>query len=142
MKPSLLYRLSAVLLALFTLGHTLGFSASDPSWGIDALLASMRSLHFEIQGFHRTYWDFFLGNGYSVSVFFLFAAVLAWQLSRLPSEALAQLRLVRWSFALSFALNTVVSVRYLFIIPIAFSGAITVCLTAAAWRGGRSASAL
>jgi hypothetical protein len=42
-----------------------------------------------------------------------------------------------WAFALSFAAITVVSWRYLFIIPIAFSIAITVCLTAAAWTSGK-----
>jgi len=41
------------------------------------------------------------------------------------------------AFALAFAAITVVSWRYLFIIPIALSIAITVCLTAAAWVSGK-----
>ncbi len=62
MKASTMYRIAAVLLLLFAIGHTLGFRESDPTWGVDALLASMRSIHFDVQGFNRTYWDLFVGG--------------------------------------------------------------------------------
>ena len=132
MKASICYRVAAVLLLLFTVGHTLGFRQSDPKWGVDALLASMRSIHFEVQGFNRTYWDLFVAAGFSVGVFYLFAAILAWQLGGLPAATLALMRGTAWAFALCFAGITVVSWRYLFILPIVFSIGITVCLTAAA----------
>jgi len=132
-KASTFYRIAAVLLLLFAVGHTLGFRRSDPIWGIDGLLSSLRSIHFDVQGFNRTYWDLFVAAGFSVGVLYLFAAILAWQLGGLPVATLALMRGTAWAFALSFAAITVVSWRYLFIIPIAFSIAITVCLTAAAW---------
>ena len=131
MKASLFYRIAAVLLLLFAAAHTLGFRQSDPSWGVDALLSSMRSIHFDMMGFNRTYWDFFVAAGFSAGVFYLFAAVLAWQLASVPGETLA---VVRWAFALSFAAITVLSCVYLFIIPIAMSFLVTLCLTAGAWR--------
>src|SRR5438876_7163394 len=137
MKASMFYRIAAVLLLLFAIGHTLGFRQSDPKWGIDALLGSMRSIHFDVQGFKRTYWDFFVAAGFSVGVLYLFAAILAWQLGRLPVATLTLMRGTAWGFALSFAAVSVVSWRYLFIIPIAFSVAVTVCLTAAAWTSAR-----
>ena len=133
MKASRFYRIGAVLLLLFAVAHTFGFRQSDPQWGVDALLGSMRSIHFDVQGSHRTYWDLFLAAGFSVGVFYLFAAILAWQLGGLPAEILARLRGTRWAFALCFAAITVVSWRYLFILPIAFSAVITLCLAAAAW---------
>src|SRR4249920_3469330 len=133
MKASMFYRIAAVLLLLFAVGHTLGFRQSEPTWGVDALLGSMRSIHFDVQGFNRTYWDLFVASGFSVGVLYLFAAILAWQLGGLPAATLALMRGIAWAFALSFAAITVVSWRYLFIIPVAFSFAITVCLTAAAW---------
>lgn len=80
MKASMLYRIAAVLLLLFAAGHTLGFRQSDPTWGVDALLSSMQSIHFDVQGFNRTYWDLFVAAGFSVGVLYLFAAILAWQL--------------------------------------------------------------
>ncbi len=137
MKASMFYRIAAVLLLLFAVGHTLGFSQSDPTWGVDALLSSMRSIHFDVQGFNRTYWDLFVAAGFSVGVFYLFAAMLAWQFAALPSATLAQMRGTAWAFALSFAAITVVSWRYLFILPLAFAIAITVCLTAAAWLSAK-----
>ena len=133
MKASLFYRVAAVLLVLFAVGHTLGFRQSDPSWGIDTLLDSLRSIHFDIQGLRRTYWDLFVAAGFSVGVFYLFAAVLAWQLGSLTADTLAAMRTTAWAFALSFAAITVVSCAYLFVLPIVFSLVITMCLTAAAW---------
>jgi hypothetical protein len=132
-KASTFYRIAAVLLLLFAVGHTLGFRQSDPKWGVDTLLDSMRSIHFDVQGFSRTYWDLFVAAGLSVGVFYLFAAILAWQLGGLPAEALALMRGTAWMFALCFAAITVVSWRYFFILPIALSIVITVCLVAAAW---------
>ena len=139
MKASIFYRVAAVLLLLFAVGHTLGFRQSDPKWGLGTLLASMQSIHFDVQGFDRTYWDLFVAAGFSVGVFYLFAAILAWQLGRLPEQTLAQMRNVTWAFAICFALITVVSWRYLFLVPIVFSLVITLCLMAAAWLSEKPA---
>jgi len=132
-RASTFYRIAAVLLLLFDVGHTLGFRQSDPEWGVDTLLASMRSTHFNVQGFNRTYWDFFLGSGFFVSLFLLFAAVLAWQLGGLSAETLALMRGPAWALALCFAAVTVLSGIYFFALPIIFTFLITVCLVAAAW---------
>jgi hypothetical protein len=140
MKASICDRIAAVLLLLLAVGHTLGFRQSDPQWGVDALLGSMRSIHFNVQGFNRTYWDLFVAAGFSVGLFFLFAAILAWQLGGLPEATLAHMRGTAWAFASCFAVITVVSWRYLFITPIAFLSVITLCLTAAAWLLARQVS--
>jgi len=132
-KARILYRVSSVLLLLFAAGHTFGFRQNNPSWGADAVLGLMRSVHFDAQGFTRTYWDFFSAFGLFVSVFLLFAAVLAWLLSRLPAETLARVRSIAWALAICFAAITFVSWRYVFTIPIVFSIVIAACLTAAAW---------
>ena len=134
------YRVASFLLLLFAVGHTLGFRESDPKWGVDALLGSMRSIHFDVQGFNRTYWDLFVAAGFSVGVFYLFAAILAWQLGGLPAATLALMRGTAWAFALCVADITVLSWRYLFILPIAFSIVITLCLAAAAWLSTKQVS--
>src|SRR6202051_1299710 len=131
MKASMFYRIAAVLLLLLDAGHTSGFPSSDPKWGVD--LSSMRSTHFYIMGFSRTYWDFYVGFGLFVTVFLLLAVVLAWQLGSLPAETLALMRGVAWALPLCFAAITVLSWRYFFILPIVFSMVITLCLIAAAW---------
>ncbi len=141
MKASILYRIAAVLLVLFAVGHTFGFRQSDPTWGVDPLLQAMRSIHFNVQGFSRTYWDLFVAAGLSVGVFYLFAAILAWQLGGLPAQTLASMRGVAWAFALCFLVITVVSWSCLFTIPIVFSLVITACLISAAWLSGKAAEA-
>jgi drug/metabolite transporter (DMT)-like permease len=140
MSASMFYRIAAVLLLLFAVGHTLNFRQSDPQWGVDALLASMQSVHFEVQGFNRTYWDLFVAAGFCVGIFYLFAAILAWQLARLPAATLALMRGTAWAFAACFAAVTVVSWKYLFMLPVAFSILITLCLSAAAWLSSKQVS--
>ena len=140
MRASIFYRIAAVLLMLFAVGHTLGFSQSDPQWGVDGLVGSMKSIHFDVTGSSRTYWDFFLGAGYTVGLFYLFAALLAWQLGGLSAVNLAAIRATTWGFALCFAAIAVLSWVYLFIIPLAFSILIASCLAAAAWLSASEAA--
>jgi hypothetical protein len=137
LKASAFYRIAAVLMLLFDVGHTVGFRQSDPKWGVDTLISSMRSIHFDCQGFSRTYWDFYVGFGLFVTVLLLFAAVLAWQLSGLPAGTLALMRGTAWALALCFLAVTILSWRYFFIVPLVFSIVITMCLIAAAWLSAK-----
>jgi len=137
-KAQILYRITSVLLLFFAAGHTLGFRQTYPKWGVDALVGSMRSIHFDVQGFSRTYWDLYQAAGFSVGVFYLFAAVFAWQLGGLRGETLAAMRGPAWALAGCFAAITVLCWRYLFIGPIVFTMVITACLTAAAWLSAKT----
>ena len=140
MKASVFYRVAAVVLLLLTIGHTLGFRQSDPTWGVDSVLASMRSVHFDVQGFNRSYWDLFLAAGFSISILYLFAAILAWQLASLPAETLVRMRGTAWAFALCFAAITMVLWRYLFLFPVILTLLITLCLIVAAWLSAKQTS--
>jgi hypothetical protein len=134
MKASVLYRIASVLLLLFDIPHTLGFRQTVPEWGVGAVIGSMQAVHFDAQGFSRTYWDFFSAFGLFFSVFLLFAAAIAWQLGGLPAGTLAPfIRHTAWALALSFVAVTALTWRYSFTTPIVFSTLITVCLVAAAW---------
>jgi len=135
----MLYRISSILLLLFAAGHTIGFRKTQPEWAVDSLIASMQSIHFYAQGFNRSYLDFFVGFGFFVSVFFLFSAVLAWQLGGLRAETLALLRGPAWAFAICYVAVTILSWRYFFIAPIVFSSVVTICLIGAAWLSAKSA---
>jgi len=137
MKVSLLYRVASGLLVLFAIGHTLGFRRTDPKWGADSVVDSMRTTRFNVDGFSRTYWDFFTGFGLFVTVFLLFAAILAWELGGLGKDPLMFLPIVRWAFAICFVGITVLSWMYFFIIPGVFSSLIGLCLVLAAWFAGR-----
>ena len=135
MNASLLYRISSVLLVLFALGHTIGFRQVDPHWGADTVVNGMRSVSFEVQSFNRTYWDFFTGFGLFVSVFLLFAAVLAWRFGSLSPERLSSIPVERWSFALCFVLIACLTWSYFFVAPGVLSTLVALGLVGAAWLG-------
>jgi hypothetical protein len=138
-KARVLYRVSSILLLLFAAGHTFGFRQNVPEWGAGAVLALMRSVHFDAQGFTRTYWDFFSAFGLYFSVFLLFAAVVAWLLGGLPAETLARVRSIAWALAICFVVVTALTWRYGFTTPLVFSILITAFLIAAAWRSAKTA---
>jgi len=131
-KARILYRSASVLLLLFAAGHTFGFRQNNPEWGAEAVIALMRSVHFDAQGFTRTYWDFFSAFGLFFSVFLLFSAVLAWLLGGLPAETLVRVRSIAWALAICYVAITGLSFRYAFTTPLVFSVLITVFLIAAA----------
>ena len=137
MRASLLYRIASGLLVLFAIGHTIGFRRTDPGWGADSVVGSMRATRFNVDGLSRTYWDFFTGFGLFVTVFLLFAAILAWELGGQARVQLMPLLVVSWAFAICFVGIAVLSWMYFFIIPGVFSSVIGLCLVLAAWLAGR-----
>jgi hypothetical protein len=141
LKASLFYRIAAVLILLFDIGHTVGFLQHNPEWKVDSLIGSMKSIHFDVQGFNRSYWDFFVGFGLFVTVFLLLAAAVAWQLGRLDAETVTRVRGIGWSLALCFVVLTFLSFRYFFILPLIFSILIAVCLMVAAWLSAKPSHA-
>lgn len=82
MKSWIWLRSLAVVLAIFTLGHTLGTAAPKVTRGEReaSLFAAMQSYRFPIMGFDRSYWEFYRGFAITISVLMLLMMVLAWQL--------------------------------------------------------------
>ena len=138
MSPSLLYRVASVLLVLFGLGHQLGFRRVDPRWGVDSAIGALKATQFQVQGMTRTYWDFFSGFGFFVTILLFFSAILAFQLAGLSKEGLRSLSLVTWAFAFSFVVITLLTWRYFFIAPLVFSSLVALCLLMAAWSAARA----
>ena len=99
-----------------------------------------RTTRFDADGFHRSYWDFYIALGYASGLFLLFSAVLAWQLAGLPAAMLVRLRLVIWVLPVCFAALTAVSAMHLFLIPIGFAAVTTICLALAALLASRESN--
>jgi hypothetical protein len=129
-----LYRTAAVLLVLFAGGHQLGFRQVDPSWSAGQVVTLMQSTHFTVQGFSRSYWEFFSGFGFFSTVFLLFSALLAWELARVPREVMGAMTRIRWAFALCYLIIAVLMWTNFFAGPIVFSVLIALCLLLAAWK--------
>ena len=137
MKASVIYRIASVLLFLFAVGHTLGFRRVDPRWGVDSIIGALRSTQFHVQGFDRSYWDFYTGFGLFVTVLLLFTAALSWRLASLPKASLLAIPVVTWGLAACFVVVTFLSWKYFFVAPIIFSGLVAICLVLAAWVAAR-----
>jgi len=127
-----------VLLVLFGLGHQFGFRRVDPRWGVDSAIGALKSTQFQVQGMTRTYWDFFSGFGFFVTVLLFFAAILSFELAGLSKETLRSLGIVTWAFALSFVVITLLTWRYFFLAPLVFSSLVALCLLMAAWSAARA----
>jgi hypothetical protein len=135
MKPTLLYRIAAVLYVLYAAAHTAGFLRFIPPTpdGL-AVRDAMFSTHFALHGGMFTYGGFYDGFGLSVSVYMLFSAFVAWHLGALAKRDPAAIGALGFVFcAMQFA-QLVVCLVYFFVAPIVFSAVIALLLAFAAWR--------
>ena len=124
------FRLTTLLLLLFCLGHTLSALVSTPPFGpeSDAVVAAMKSVHFKSIGSDCTWFGFYLGFGYNVSIFFLFSGVLTWYLGGMSQSDQRRWVPITWALFASYAATAALAVKYFFVVPIAFSSMITLLL--------------
>ena len=109
-------------------GHTLGGRSSWSPPGVNDTLRDMQSYHMDVFGVSRTYYDFFMGFGHSISIYMLLQAVVLWLLASLAKRDLKSVRPFIAAFLLaSFAL-VLVSWIFIFPIPAACFAMVTVCL--------------
>lgn len=135
MKPTLLYRIAAVLFVLFAAGHTIGFRRFvPPSTEGLAVRDAMNDVHFVLHGGSYSYGGFYNGFGLSVSVYLLFSAFLAWHLGSLAAREPKAIGALGWAFCAMQVLQLTICVTYFFVPPMVFSATVALCLGAAAWR--------
>jgi hypothetical protein len=139
MKSSVLFKISSVLLAFFGITHTFGLFRARTEAGASAVVESMRTVHFDIMGFNRCFWDFYIGFGLLATVFLLFSAVLAWQLGCFVKEYPKVVRNIAWPFVVAQIGVAALSWNNFFLPPAITSTVIVVCLFAAAWQSGKVA---
>src|SRR5689334_2143003 len=131
MTTTLLLRIASVISLVFTAGHTLGGLQKWSPMGENEVLRAMTSVRFDTMGANRSYLDFFMGFGWSISVFMLLQTVLLWQLASLARANPALVRPMVAVFALATLASGVIAWRLIFPIPALFSGALVVVLVAA-----------
>jgi hypothetical protein len=127
----LLYRISAIMLLLFAAGHQMGFRRGDPKWNAATVVTAMQGTHFAVNGFDRSYWDFFSGFGFFVTVLLLFSAVLCWALSNATAQ-LRNMMIVPWALAISYTFIAIMTWEYFFIAPGMFASVVALMLILAA----------
>ena len=135
MKPTLLYRIAALLYVLFAAGHTIGFLRFVPptAEGV-AVRDAMRNVHFTLHGASFNYEGFYHGFGLAVSVYVLFLAFLAWHLGELAKRDPSAIGVLGWMFFAMQLAQLVICVIYFFTLPIALATVLAGLLGLAAWR--------
>ncbi len=109
-----------------------------------SVVSMMKSVHVVAQGADATWYGFYRGFGWFVSVFFIFSAVMTWYLGGRTARDRLALALVTWSLFLSHAAGSIIAWVYFFFAPILFSTVITVLLGIGCvrdWLAGRGTGA-
>lgn len=84
----------------------------------------MKSVHVIAQGSDATWYGFFRGFGWFITVFFVFSIVFAWFVGGKSGEFRAQLAPVTRSLFVSYVAGAVIAWKYLFMMPTLFAVAV------------------
>ncbi|HZF07239.1 MAG TPA: hypothetical protein VFE33_00460 [Thermoanaerobaculia bacterium] len=134
MSATLLYRIAAVVLVLFALGHTFGFLHFKPQTPAgQAVRDAMNSVNFQVGSGTFTYGGFYVGFGLYVSAYLLFSAFLAWYLGGLAAGSPQAIGALGWAFFALQLASLVLSWIYFAAVPTLFSGLVAACAGWAAY---------
>jgi len=128
MNASILLRVASAISLLFATGHALGGRKNWSPMGETEVLKAMREVRFDTMGVSRTYLDFYLGLGHSLTVFMLLETVVLWQLAAIAKTDPALARPMIGSFTLATIASGVVAWLFLFPVPAIFSAVLATCL--------------
>lgn len=96
--------------------------------GDNPVLKSMTDVRFDVMGATRSYFDFFMGFGWSISVFMLMETILLWQLASLAATDAPRLRPMIAVITLATVASGVIAWRYIFPVPALFSAVLAIVL--------------
>jgi hypothetical protein len=131
MTTTLLLRISAVISLVFAIGHSLGGLKRWSPMGDNEVLKAMETVRFDTMGANRSYLDFFMGFGWSLTVAMLLQSVLLWQLASLARTDAARLRPMIAAFAIASLASGIIAWLFIFPVPALFSAALLIVLVAA-----------
>ncbi len=139
MTPKLLLRIASASSIVFALGHSLGGLSQWSPMGGNAVLDAMRTVRFLGMGVRRSYLDFFMGFGWSLSVGMVLQAVLLWQLATVVERDAALARPMIAAFILAGIASVGISWCLLSPVPALFAAVVLVPLGLAWTRTGKPA---
>lgn len=121
MSTTVWLRISAIISLVFAVGHSMGGMRNWSPVADNQVLQSMRTVHFDVMGVSRSYLDFYMGFGYSITVSLFLQSVLLWILSNLARTHASVARPMIAAFAVATALGGLIAWRYIFPVPALFS---------------------
>jgi hypothetical protein len=133
MKSTWLYRIAAILFVLFAIGHTVGFlKFIPPTPEGQAVMAAMNNVQLQ-PGAAYTYGGFYRGFGLFATVYFVFAAFVAWHLGELARKYPAAVGSLPWIFFCLELVGFALTWKYFPGPPVVFSALVTLCTGCAAF---------
>ncbi len=131
MKPVIWFRALAVVLAFFTLGHTVGTRHAITSDAREtAVLTAMNGFRVPVMGFERTYWQFYRGFSVSITVLLATLMVIAWQLGDLSRRDPRAAMPIATTVLIACVAQLILSFVYFFTAPIIMSVLAVICAAA------------
>lgn len=121
MTTTIWLRVSSIISMLFALGHVLGGLKYWSPMGDNPVLQAMRATRFDVMGAKRSYFDFYMGFGHSLSVAQVMLAILLWQLAALARANASGVRPMIAVIALAALAGGIVAWRFIFPLPAVFS---------------------
>jgi len=121
MTATIWLRISSIITFLFAAGHTLGGLKYWSPMGDNAVLQAMRSVRFDTMGANRSYFDFYMGFGYSLSVTQVMLAILLWQLAALARTNAPGVRPMIAVIILAVAASSIIAWQFILPVPALFS---------------------
>jgi hypothetical protein len=124
------YRLAAYFLVFYTLGHTFGAVVTTPDFGAQSaeVVLAMKTVHVTSQGSDCTWYGFYQGFGYFVSIFFVYSVVMAWHVGGKTRKQRIAFLPLSWALVVCYGLSIVTGVLYFFRMPILLSTVVTLLL--------------
>ena len=141
MRPTLLLRIASILTLLLAIGHTSGGLSSWSPAGETETLRAMRSFHFDAAGASRTYLDFYLGFGYTLSAYLLMQVIVLWQLASMAKSDAPRVRPLIGAFLFASLASAALAWRFIFVVPVICFAAVSVCLGLAFFAAGKQKGA-
>ncbi|HET7886132.1 MAG TPA: hypothetical protein VFL62_07910 [Bradyrhizobium sp.] len=131
MTTTSLLRTASIISLFFALGHTLGGLKQWSPMGDNEVLKAMASVRFDTMGTNRSYLDFYMGFGWSLSVALLLQSALLWQIASLARSETVRLKPIIGIFAIATLASGVIAWFYIFPVPALFAAALLIVLAAA-----------
>ena len=124
-------RISAVVSLLLAIGHSLGGRKSWSPNGDLPVLQQMRDNHFDVMGVNRSFYDFYMAFGWSLSIALFMQSILIWQLSGLVTAAVARARPMIAVITAAVVASAIIAWLMIFPVPAYFEAALSVCMIVA-----------
>jgi hypothetical protein len=132
-RPTLFLGIASILTLIHSILHTIGGVLSSPKHGSEeiAVVETMKAHTFNVMGSMRSYWDFNMGYGVSLTISLFVQAVLFWQLGTMAKTNAAFIKPILALFCFNFIAIAVVVWHYFFIAPAITELLVAGCLAAA-----------